>query len=239
MDDQSPIADGGGDFDALLNRFSSLGVASSRDELAVQFSQVVGLSIELSRFYLEASGWVLESAINLYLDASSSSAQAAPRVAHRAASDAPQRGGAEAAMLQWALEASRVEGESSGAVFSGDSMGSGSSDVDVATQRAVEQSMYGGGGVLYGVAAAAPHFNAFAGEGARGQPTAFGAGSSAPVFNFAAPLPTIAFGGGATGSAFSLGVSSMGFAGAQLASPPAGAGAPSLAPTPNSDGMNE
>ena len=146
MDDQSPIADGGGDFDALLNRFSSLGVASSRDELAVQFSQVVGLSIELSRFYLEASGWVLESAINLYLDASSSSAQAAPRVAHRAASDAPQRGGAEAAMLQWALEASRVEGESSGAVFSGDSMGSGSSDVDVATQRAVEQSMYGGGG---------------------------------------------------------------------------------------------
>ena len=202
--DDSPTADiggggGGGEFDSLLNRFSSLHVATSRDELAQQFANVVGLSIELSRFYLEAAGWVLETAINLYLD-SSGMGGAGPRGAASLTTTqpAPPQGGAEEteeSMLRFALEASMAGG--AGAVFSSsDSMGDGLSDYDDAPPPQQQ-------GGSFGSQAHAP---------LPPPPTVFGAGSGAPVFAFTPPPPSMAFGAGAAPPAFSFGTSASGFA---------------------------
>jgi hypothetical protein len=215
--DDSPTPDiGGGEFDSLLNRFSSLHVATSRDELTQQFANVVGLSIELSRFYLEAAGWVLETAINLYLD-SSGMGGGGPRGAApltTAQSQPPPTGprsGAEETeetMLRFAIEAS-MAGSSSAVFASGDSMGDGLSDFEDAPPQQQGGSNTSGG--MYGgmLPPQAP------------PPTVFGGGSGAPVFAFTPPPPSMAFGAGAAPPAFSFGTSAAsGFASTTTAAAP-------------------
>ena len=159
-DSVSPVADGvvGDEFSSLMSRFSSMGVANSREVLSANFSQIVGVSLEQAHFFLDASGWVLDAAVNLYLDSSGASAP------FRRVPQPPSTEAAEAAMLQWALEASRAS----------------------QTYMAPDDSSSGSGGMMsFNQSAssfeAPSHFSAPASSTA---PIAFGAGSGAPVFGF-------------------------------------------------------
>jgi hypothetical protein len=223
-------------FSLLLAKFEGISVSGAQpDHAARTFSEIMSIPLAEARFFLEAAGYDLEGAINVYLNhgvmggggapaallprAHTSSPLGFPAPAYAPPFSAPAGGGSatrelEERQLQQAIaESLALTSDTTGAGGSGEVMGEGGGGSGAGGGGAGG----GGGGVF------APPAFSFGGGGAFGAGALGGSGGGAPPFGAGAPFcaptaPTFTFGG-------TFGAAPPAFPAVQLPAPP-----PSLAP---------